>query len=190
MSADRGIQRLSSSDWVNLNNSFGYVPLAGTRFYQERESREVTADGEPTAKDYFKLVIDHGRTPRSASYAYALLPGATAERTEEFYSEPQAQILAMTEALHAVRDVETGTVGINVFAAGESLCGMTFLTPCSVIIKGNRIFVSDPTQTQNAVSIAFDADIAVASEEDVFKEGNTVTVGMPIKGKTYSFTVK
>lgn len=183
-----GIQRLSAGEWVNLNNSYGYVPLAGTRFYQEREQRSGTVSSKTVEKSYFKLMINHGAEPTSASYAYALLPGANTEETEEFYSEPTVEILAMTENIHAVRDLETGVIGINAFTAGESLCGMTFLTPCSVIIKGNEIFVSDPTQTQSSVSIAFDSDITAESDGNISQEGNAVTVIMPIKGKTYSFT--
>lgn len=183
-----GIQRLSAGDWVNLNNSYGYVPLEGTSFWQERELRYGAVNNKTVSKSYFKLAIDHGKEPASASYAYALLPGANAEETEEFYSQPTVEILAMTENMHAVRDLETGVIGINAFTAGESLCGMTFLTPCSVMIKGNEIFVSDPTQTQNAVSIAFDFDVTAESDGSISQEGNVVTVIMPIRGKPYSFT--
>lgn len=176
--------RLESDDWVNLNNSLGYVPLAGTYFYSERESGEED--------NFFQLTIQHGTIPANAEvggqYAYALLPDATAEETEEFSSQPSVEILAMSETMHAVRDLETGTVGINAFAAGESLCGLTFLTPCSIIINGDEFFVTDPSQTQSSVTIKFDADITASAEDGLLQEGNTVTIYMPIRGKSYSFT--
>lgn len=183
LSTAAGIIRLAPNDWVNLNNSFGYVPLAGTKFYQKRELNNGAA--------FFKLVIDHGERPATGEgvkYAYALLPNAGIEETAEFYSEPSVEILAQNDRLHAVRDNETGIIGINAFEAGESLCGVTFLTPCSLMIEGNKFFVSDPSQTQSSVSLEFDSEIEAVSEDDITQDGRVVTVNMLIKGKSYSFT--
>ena len=80
-------------------------------------------------------------------------------------------------------------VGINVFESGESLMGVKFLTPCSVIIDSDKFYITDPTQTLSEIKLEFLKDISVASEHDVTVSGRVVTIKMPIKGKSYSFTV-
>lgn len=184
LSAKEGIIRLNPGTWVNLNNRFGYVPLGGTKFYQEREINNDAA--------FFKIVIDHGERPKenaAAHYAYAILPEVGIEETIEFSQEPSVEILAQSEAMHAVLDKETNIVGINVFESGESLMGVKFLTPCSVIIDSDKFYITDPTQTLSEIKLEFLKDISVASEHDVTVSGRVVTIKMPIKGKSYSFTV-
>lgn len=117
-----------------------------------------------------------------------MLPDKTAEETAEFAADPTIEILAMTEYMHAVKDLETGIIGINAFSGGQSLCGITFENPCSVMIEGNEIFVTDPSQTSRTVTLTFDKDITAVSETQISQKGNSVTVDMPVRGRTYSFT--
>lgn len=185
LEATDGRIHLSPGDWVNLNNEFGYVPLEGTKFYQQREENNDAA--------FFKLAIDHGERPQSrsgAKYAYALLPETGMEETIEFYEDPTVEILELSESMHAVLDKETGIVGINAFEAGKSLVGITFLTPCSVMIDKDVFYITDPTQTKSCVSLEFDKDIEAFGDDNITQEGRVVTVNLPIKGKSYSFTAK
>ena len=167
--------------WVNLDDTYGYVPYEGTAFEVQRTDSDGTT--------FMNINVNHGSNPKGEAYAYTLLPGANREETMTYAEDKSIEILSMTNSLHAVKDKETGNIYINAFEAGESLNGLTFYTPCAIIISGNRIYVSDPSWTADYVMIGFENNVSVVSDDDIYADGNVVTVNMPIHGKTYSFEV-
>ena len=188
----------TSNAWVNNDNTFGYVGLDGTSFRAFRENGGCMVNKKPVTETFFVLKINHRANPIDAEYAYTMLPNATVAQTQKFAKNPTVEILAHTKAVHAVRDTETGIIGINAFEANHSVCGVTVKQPCSLILNGDTVYVSDPTQTLAELCLEFDEISGIElipksnpdeSPDEIVLNGNTVTVMMPIHGRTYGFRV-
>jgi chondroitin AC lyase len=63
-----------------------------------------TGPSEPVTEPVFDLWIDHGTAPHDASYAYFVLPGATAEDAARFAKRGDLDVLANTASVQAVYD--------------------------------------------------------------------------------------
>ncbi len=152
---------LNDVEWVNHDN-VGYVFLdpaqsAGLLNRDvvgnwQRVNRQTTVSREPIRDNIFSLWMNHNTQP---SYAYAVLPTATAEQTEAFCANPQVKVVANTKQLQAVRHDRLGIAyaifynGGNVKLADGIEIGSD--TPGIVMVKyaGNTvksITVEDPTR--------------------------------------------
>jgi len=100
----------------------------------------------------FSLWIDHGVRPRDAHYAYAVLPGATAQELAEWVAHPPVRIIANTSAQQAVVNDLLGIAEIVFHSAGTASLGqgVTVKTdrPCLALLvrQGDttRIALSSP----------------------------------------------
>jgi len=61
-----------------------------------------TGSATPETLNVFNLWLDHGKTARNASYAYTVVPAATAQETAELAAHPEVKVLANTTAQQAV----------------------------------------------------------------------------------------
>ena len=81
--------------WAHVEGLGGYLILGSEPLTVQRERRSgswrnINSNG-PTQifeREYATMVVDHGAAPAGASYAYALLPGATPEQTAS-WTAPQ-----------------------------------------------------------------------------------------------------
>ena len=94
--------------------------------------------------------------------------------------------------MHAVKQKSTGIVMANIFKT-TTLEGIKFETPCTVIIvpeaDGKMIYVADPTQKSDEVSMLFPSKVSVSGEY-AKANGKSVTVTVRKRpGDTYSFKV-
>ena len=101
-------------------------------------------------KSYFTLWMDHGKSPREATYAYVLLTGRSAEQTESYAEHPTVSILANEAKVQAVRHEVYGVTGLNFWEAGSlPTVGVSVDAPCSMVMREAEgsltIGVSDPT---------------------------------------------
>ncbi|MBS1369005.1 MAG: hypothetical protein HPZ91_03515 [Lentisphaeria bacterium] len=94
----------------------------------------------PEEKELFTLTVDHGMKPRNASYAFAILPGATPEETAV---RKGGKILSATEKLQAV-EFGDGTVGAIFYAPGK-LGAFETGSPGLFLIGSESVFAADPT---------------------------------------------
>ncbi len=146
--------------------------------------------GDETRK-FLKVTVEHGVVTEEdiGSYSYVMLPGKTEAETIAFVQNPDVQVIAQTDAMHAVEDSETGKIYANVFEAEQTIGGVTVKAPCAIIIyKADgyyNIYVSDPTQTQDYITLGFDEAVTLS-------EGNAAVDGTDFKihvseelGKTY-----
>ncbi|WP_329045360.1 polysaccharide lyase 8 family protein [Amycolatopsis sp. NBC_01488] len=162
--------------WVHLENVGGYVLLDDASVTALREDRtgawrdidtgaNTKGTTTPNTRRYQKLVLEHGVKPTDAKYAYAVLPGASVLGT--LGASWAWQVRANTATVQAVQVGET--LLANFFAAG-SVDGVSVSGPASVAIGrcgwGRQLAVSDPTQTQDSVTVTV--------------HGKSVTV--PLKG--------
>lgn len=160
----------SGVDWLHLHGIAGYVLLDGSRHAAVtllREDRTGTWLGidtganthgtnVPYTRRYQKIVLDHGVTPVGAGYAYAVLPGASVERTRD--ARWRWRVLANTTTIQAVR-LDDGITGAVCYAAG-AVDGVTVSGPAAALWghtwHGWSLTLADPTQTQDVVRVTVD----------------------------------
>lgn len=116
------------------------------------------AEEQPYTRYYAKLLIEHGTSPASADYAYAVLPDADPESTADYASDPPFEILERSEAIHAVAHPERSLTGVQAFA--ETTVGDTGIAvdgPASVMYREGEeeltVAIADPTQNRDAIEV-------------------------------------
>lgn len=150
---------LRRTHWLHLENVGGYVLLDDASVTALREDRtgawrdidtgaNTKGTTTPNTRRYQKLVLEHGVKPVDAKYAYAVLPGASVLGT--IGASWAWQVRVNTPVVQAVRTGDT--LLANFFAAG-SVDGVRVSGPASVALGGRQLAVSDPTQTQDSVTV-------------------------------------
>jgi hyaluronate lyase len=171
---------LPGADWLHLHGVGGYVLLDGSRHAAVtllREDRTGTWLGidtganthgtnVPYTRRYQKIVLDHGTNPAGAVYAYAVLPGASAEETRE--ARWRWRVLANTTAVQAVR-LHHGITGAAYFAPG-AVDDVTVSGPAAALWGPTRhgwcLALADPTQTQGVVRVTVDRAVRRVVQAD------------------------
>ncbi|NRQ37509.1 polysaccharide lyase 8 family protein [Nonomuraea sp. NN258] len=168
----RAMDDLSGARWLHLAGTGGYLFPAGSdtlRGKQERRTgrwSDIGSDrpdqpGDQVSRDYATLWFDHGAGPRQASYAYYLLPGASADQTAAYAGQiAQGKGVRIADNSPAVQSV-IKTEGVNTsLAATFWTCAQTAGLVRSHSGAGASldlrkegselaIAVSDPTQRQS-----------------------------------------
>ncbi|MBR5518709.1 MAG: hypothetical protein IKV86_06770 [Clostridia bacterium] len=168
--------------WVEKNT--GYVFTGDNTVSLKREVENNYS--------FLKVVAEHGANVKEDTYGYTILPLATAEETAEWAKNPDVEIIEQSNTMHAVKQKSTGIVMANIFKT-TTLEGIKFETPCTVIIvpeaDGKMIYVADPTQKSDEVSMLFPSKVSVSGEY-AKANGKSVTVTVRKRpGDTYSFKV-
>ncbi|MGW4528084.1 polysaccharide lyase 8 family protein [Amycolatopsis sp. NPDC004378] len=157
--ADLGKAAALRPHWAHLENVGGYVLLDDASVTALREDRtgawrdidtgaNTKGTTTPNTRRYQKLVLEHGVKPVDATYAYAVLPGASVVGT--LTASWAWRVRANTATVQAV---QTGdTLLANFFAAG-SVGDVRVSGPASVALGWRQLAVSDPTQTQDSVTV-------------------------------------
>jgi hypothetical protein len=120
--------------------------------------RDINGGGstDPITRRYLTLWSDHGADPDAESYAYVLVPGASATRTAELAADPGTEIIANTADVQAVRVPRLGIVATNFWDPGSS-GEVTVDAACSIMIRERAgtltVAVSDPTHLRDSLSI-------------------------------------
>ena len=177
---------IENPGWVWLENHEGLVFLQDSKLNVERRRK-------PSSPTFMHISIEHGEKPEGAGYAYVMLPLATAEETKAFAENNQLKIIENSTKMHAVSDEETGLIGANIFAKGVTLEGITFNTPCSVLINktAGKIYVSDPTWKQKLIKLTMPENVQSAAGIGITVKKNELTVDSSIRmGSTHEINCK
>ncbi|WP_309056355.1 polysaccharide lyase family 8 super-sandwich domain-containing protein, partial [Streptomyces sp.] len=156
----------TGASWAVLKGFGGYVFPGGATVKALREARtgswhdiNTGSAGSSLTRRYVTLWFDHGTDPSGGSYAYVLLPGATATTTAARAASPTVRVLANNAAAQAVTDSATGVTAANFFTAGAA-GPITVSGPCSVLMRESGgtlgVSVADPTQTSATVTVTID----------------------------------
>jgi chondroitin AC lyase len=149
-----GTFHLTNVSWVH-HDSIGYFPLnAGDsmtlRFGPQTGTwKSINASGSatPVTDTVFGLSIDHGVGPSGASYAYAVVPGVSADGIDGYVkSGHRCRMLSNTPSVQAVRDDSLGVGGYVFYAAGGAGAADTLAVkvdrPCIVLVRESKDSVS------------------------------------------------
>lgn len=151
----------TTASWANISDVGGYVFPGGAQIKALRADRtgawtsvntRAGTDKTVYSRRYVTLWIDHGANPQNASYAYVLLPGASAAQTSTFAGSNDVSILVNSPQAQALTQTSTGATLINFWQVPASpVAGISVDHPCSVVtqmLNGTlTVAVADPTRT-------------------------------------------
>lgn len=145
---DGKMKRSSKGVWLLDPQQTGYWVRAGNlRLSSEKQTYPIgwedknskKPDTAPAAWAY----LDHGKSPKNASYEYAIVPGTDADsmkRWDVLFGAKKTYRAVCNEAYHAVKDINSGRIGIAVFAPATELPGGVVIgadQSCLMVYKAN-----------------------------------------------------
>ena len=145
-------------------------------------------------RGYAEIVIDHGvltTDGEHASYSYVLLPGKSEEETKAYNDNPDIEVLANNEAIHAVRENSLGVTALNFWTSKPAEAGgITANRFASVMWKDTgdtyELVVCDPTHNGTDPITLSIADAKIAS---VISKDDKITVNSEPGADTLELTV-
>lgn len=175
-------QTFTGAGWAHIGGMGGYVFPGGASFTALRDARDgkwsdINKGGSTTVlnRRYLTLYVDHGTNPTDGTYAYVLMPGATAAQTQaRAAATGWLSVLANTDDQQGVTVPSSGFTGVN-FWFGGTVGALVASDPCCVTVseKGDGtavICVSDPKRMNTSLTLTWNR--AVAS---VVSKPSTVT---------------
>ncbi|WP_055700729.1 polysaccharide lyase 8 family protein [Streptomyces silaceus] len=186
--------RLGEAGWAHLNGTGGYVfpdvpgraAGPGLRALRERRTgswRDINTGADtggsatPVTRRYLTLWFDHGTSPAGASYAYVLLPGASASATAAWARARPVRILANDATAQAVEARREGLLAAHFWRPGR-VGGLSSSGAGTVLVRrgprGVSVAVADPGRTETTldVELPFPVRKVVRADDTV-----SVTVG-------------
>lgn len=148
----------------------------------------------PYTRGYAEIVIDHGVLTTGgehASYSYVLLPGRSEDETKAYNDNPDIEVLANTEAVHAVRENSLGVTALNFWTSKPAEAGgITASRFASVMWKDTgdtyELVVCDPTHNgTDPIKLS----IADAKVKSVISKDDKITVDSEPRADTLELTV-
>ncbi len=135
---------LCDAKWALMEGHAGYVFLDDTKAYIGKYVCKESFD-----QQFFEMRVEHGENPSGATYAYAILPYANAEKLKKYSENPDIQILSNTSEVQAVFEKNIGMTGY-VFHKGSTVEGRICANVPSLVttVESNgefEIYVCDPT---------------------------------------------
>ena len=173
------------------NARYAYIPEAGGYVFGKGSNvifNRETYGG--SVQPFATILLNHGENPVNASYAYTLLPKATAEETKSYAENPTVEVLSATPKLHLLYDKESGIYAASVFAVGKA-ADMDVKTPCTLIkdTKKKTVYVADPTHRFKEIKIILPKGMKAVKSDGVKISGQEVRIDISKnKGATYSFS--
>ena len=101
--------------WIDHIGTGYYVPVAAKfekKFPQYSRAQKVNKE---TKGDWVSLVIDHGKSPKGASYEYAVFPQTVVPVMKQFAKKPSYKVLQKDRNAHIVRDLKSNTTSYVLF---------------------------------------------------------------------------
>ncbi|GGV22480.1 lyase [Streptomyces longisporoflavus] len=166
---------LAGAKWAHIGGHGGYVFPGGATVKALREERtgrwsDINKGGAttPIARKYLTMYVDHGTAPTNGTYAYALMPGASAAQTAARSADTGwLQVLANSDAQQGISVPSLGFTGVN-FWFGGTVGKVTASAPCSALIseKGDGtavICVSDPMRAQTSLTLTWQRAVSAVT---------------------------
>ncbi|NEB82078.1 polysaccharide lyase 8 family protein [Streptomyces sp. SID14478] len=176
---------LPDARWAHLEGTGGYVfpargPLRALREERTGTWRALNSGADtggsttPVTRRYATLWFDHGVSPAGASYAYVLLPGASAATTAVWSLSRPVRIVANDATVQAIESPRLGLLAAHFWAAGTA-GGLRTDGPGTVLVRrqGQRVTVAvaDPGRTATSLTVHLPFPV-----RRVLRADDTVTV--------------
>ncbi|MFD4022200.1 polysaccharide lyase family 8 super-sandwich domain-containing protein [Streptomyces sp. NPDC058576] len=171
---------LKNPKWAHIDGVGGYVFPSGGTVKALREDRtgkwsdinRTYPDDTVYSRRYITLWFDHGTSPTNATYAYVLLPTASAAQTSAYAAAPDISVVSNTPAVQGVRHAAAGIAMVNVWEPGApETAGITVDRKASVVTRVSKgeltVAVADASKAQTGtVRVTVDANAAAAVSTD------------------------
>ncbi|HEV3361199.1 MAG TPA: polysaccharide lyase 8 family protein [Pseudonocardiaceae bacterium] len=199
---------LQGARWLHLDGVAGYVLLQDAPVSLLREDRTGTWFGidtganthgttDPYTRRFQQIQLGHGVNPTGATYAYAVLPGASPWQTVA--ATGRWRVLSNTAQLQAVSIADEKVAAV--FWAAGSVDGVAVSAPAAVQWGwqpgGLRFAVSDPTQAQTTIQLTLSGIGRRVVQADpgvtVVSTGRQLVIDVAVAGTlgaTHTFTVR
>ncbi len=164
-------------------------------------SAEITYSKATNTNSFLSIYLSHGKNPSSAKYLYVYLPESTPEQTSAYASNPDIEIIAQTDSVHAVREKTLGVTGYA-FYDKAAVDGISVSAPCAIMLTENdgklTVSVSDPTHNLSEIQVTVSGrNLTSVSENNCgadisFGADGTATLLFKVSGNvgnTYSVTM-
>jgi hyaluronate lyase len=185
ISGEPELLRAADGSWAHLaSGDIGYY-FPSSRDWREARTTQsgswsaINGGGSttPISRRYQALWFDHGVTPSDASYAYALLPGATPDQVAAYAATPHFRLIENTAAAHAVAEDTLGLLAVNFWENSPHRAGALSsdrIASALVLDAGDALHlaVADPTQA-NSDTIRLELDRAVSA---LLEKDDAITV--------------
>ncbi|NGN69002.1 polysaccharide lyase 8 family protein [Streptomyces sp. A7024] len=176
----------AGAGWAHLQGTGGYVFPGKAAIRALREERtgnwadintgaDTGGTADPITRRYVTLWCDHGKSPADATYAYVLLPGASAATTAAWAAANPVSIVANSPTVQAVESRRDGVLAAHFWAEG-SAAGLRCSGSATVLVQrrddGIEVAVADSSRTQETVRIElpFPATKVVSADDTVSVE--------------------
>ncbi|MBL8220166.1 MAG: hypothetical protein JNL62_13105, partial [Bryobacterales bacterium] len=133
----------------------------------------INSGGAATSltRRYHTLWFDHGPSPADASYAYAILPGASPEQTQTYAATPEFTIVENSSGAHAVTESTLGITAVNFWTnASHTSGGITSDRVVTILVQRREntldIALADPTQSNTPIHLELDSEVGAVIEKD------------------------
>ncbi|MDF3149042.1 MULTISPECIES: polysaccharide lyase 8 family protein [unclassified Streptomyces] len=173
---------LTGATWAHIGGHGGYVFPGGATVKALRDARDgrwsdINKGGSTTVlnRKYLTMYVDHGTNPTDGTYAYLLMPGATAAQTQaRAAATTWLTVLANTNDQQGVVVPPLGFTGVN-FWFGGTVGALVASNPCCVMISEKSdgtavICVSDPMRMQTSLTLTWNRAVSA-----VISKPSTVT---------------
>ncbi len=110
---------------------------------------------KPVSGDIFSIWMDHGKSPKSATYAYFVYPQTTAAQMAQVIAGHRTKVLANTDKVQATEGAE-GVHAVFYVPGQLKLTGGDVISvdkPCILSIRDRKLIVSDPTRQSTSVEV-------------------------------------
>lgn len=185
---------LENASWV-WEGDIGYVIPDGNDLVKLDLSqtsgswRDIgTGSTSPLQGNVFTLLLDHGARPSNAGYHYTILPGTSIEETAAYAADPNVEVIANTDQLHAVHDKESGKSGVAFLADGGSVSlpdGIEIGSDRAVLLLVEHYLgvycftVADPQHALATVTLRVNRQLEGAGVRPVDATDSEIVISLP-----------
>ena len=183
----KGKHSYNNPQWV-FHRGIGYVfPNGGNVFVYNQEQTgswyRINRSMEKGEKvhEVFTIGLDYDKNSTNKSYAYIVVPTVdTWEELREYTKIKQVQIVANTQQVQSVYHKALDIWQTVFFKAGSVKLGDIRLVvdqSCIVMLKNGRLYICDPKQRQETITVTVHKDRHVSEITADFK-GTGIYAGM------------
>ena len=105
--------------------------------------------------NFLEIYIEHGKNIKNSSYKYYIIPNI--EKNELLKYISKIEIISETNKISAVKNIETNIIEYIFWEKGN-IDNLKVDNPCTILIKGNDLYISDPTQKIEYINVSFGTD--------------------------------
>ena len=189
--------------YPQLKSNINYMMLTPQTAQIDRQCvtgnwADIGNDEKTVSGCFVSASLPHGKSQVS-SYAYSILPNASAEKVNQYTEAPNVHILANNGQVQAIENNRLNLIAANFWEDAEiAEIGLSADDPLSIMIDKSaaqwRIAISDPTRAWfESVSFSLTGQFSISDDTGKrveLSKGNTFTVNLDqLNGSSYQFSI-